>query len=420
MITPKARNPYVMVLVDGDGACFQDNLLRDADAGGSKAASKLRKQVDEALRETPLEHGTEVFARVYANFRGLNRALRSSGVVRYTDDVEKFARAFTNARPGFDFVDVDYGKENADFKIRRELRMHFLFFFLFFFFCGEMRLTLANHADLLKWHYMDERCKKIFFVACHDAGYVHDLRPLADENSDRIILVETTPAQPAFRNLGLTITHFDDVFRDAPLEPRNPFNAPASPVQSTAKHIPAATPPQAPATVEPKLERRSSVEQRPGSYAAVCGDGKDVTIVLGKGKRRKPAAAIQLNEDGHRIDPPIPEVSIGKARASFDKKLAEAKANKGAFCNKHYLEGGCDWGSSCKMEHDVVLTAEEVRVLRYKARTGPCANGPTCDDASCSRGHHCPLDPDCPRPDCQFNRSRFGDMHLTKKKMKAM
>lgn len=60
-----------------------------------------------------------------------------------------------------------------------------------------------------------------------------------------------------------------------------------------------------------------------------------------------------------------------------------------------YLEGRCEWGSNCNMEHGMELTPEELGVLRFKARTGPRPNGPTCIDMYCSRGHHCPMDPSC-------------------------
>lgn len=116
----KARNPYVIVLVDGDGAIFRDNLIGDGKTGGSNAAYRLKKQVDEHLRETPLEHDIEILARVYANIGGLGKTLCRSGLVSDTEEVPIFAGSFTKTMPGFDFIDVDYGKENADFKIRRK------------------------------------------------------------------------------------------------------------------------------------------------------------------------------------------------------------------------------------------------------------------------------------------------------------
>lgn len=264
---------------------------------------------------------------------------------------------------------------------------------------------------------MDERCKKIFLVACHDAGYVHDLRSLLDEKSDRIVLVETTPAEPAFRSLGLSLTHFDDVFRDAPLEAKDSSDAPSTPVRSVPSHVLVATPPRTSSKVESSLERPGNAEQRPDSYAAVCSDNGDQNIVISRSKKQKPAV-INLNEDDNRIDAPIQDVSSRETKASFGKKLAKAK--KSAFCNRHYLEGRCEWGSNCNMEHDMELTPEELGVLRFKARTGPCPYGPTCIDMYCSRGHHCPLDPSCQRHDCQFRRSKFGDMHLSRGKMRAM
>ncbi len=360
------------------------------------------------MRGTSLEHGVDVFARVYANFHGLGKVLRQSGLIRYIDDLQKFARGFTNTRPGFDVVDVDYGKENADSKIRREHceRAHFC----------QLILTLEA-PDLLKWHYMDSRCKKIFLVVCHDAGYVHDLRPLLDENSDRIVLVETTPAEPAFESLGLSVTQFEDVFRDAPLEPGAGLHTPSSPVQKAPNQLAGATPSQRSAVAGAQPERHGSVEQRSGSYAKVCGDNRHQNIVLSKGNKRRPMV-INLNEDGNRIDASIQNAFNAETRATYRQKLAKAK--KGAFCNRHYLQNGCEWGPNCIMEHAMELTLEELDFHRFKARTGPCPYGPTCTDMHCSRGHHCPLDPSCERRDCQFRRSEFGDLHLSREKMKAV
>lgn len=68
---------------------------------------------------------------------------------------------------------------------------------------------------MLDHYYRNVQCRKIFWVGCHDNGYLHDLRHyLSDPNSiDRITLVETTPAQPYFKKLPYSMTRFDSVFR---------------------------------------------------------------------------------------------------------------------------------------------------------------------------------------------------------------
>lgn len=100
--------------------------------------------------------------------------------------------------------------------------------------------------------------------------------------------METTPAEPAFRSVSLCVTHFDDVFRDAPLEPKDGFNAPSSLVQSVSNHTLVATPLQTSAVAEARLERHDCAEQRPGSCAAACGDNRGQNIVIRKGKKRNP------------------------------------------------------------------------------------------------------------------------------------
>lgn len=68
--------------------------------------------------------------------------------------------------------------------------------------------------------YNNIQCRKIFFAGCHDTGYIHDLEEKGgtEESKRRIVLLETTPAEPQFRQLGFPITHFDKVFRSKSLD----------------------------------------------------------------------------------------------------------------------------------------------------------------------------------------------------------
>jgi hypothetical protein len=57
-------------------------------------------------------------AKVVANLSGLARAMRRSGSLDSDGDLKDFTLGFTQAKASFDFVDVGYGKERADSKIR--------------------------------------------------------------------------------------------------------------------------------------------------------------------------------------------------------------------------------------------------------------------------------------------------------------
>jgi hypothetical protein len=60
----------------------------------------------------------EIVCRVVANVAGLSKAMYRNGSVEDPSLVREFALGFTQARASFDFIDVGYGKERADFKIR--------------------------------------------------------------------------------------------------------------------------------------------------------------------------------------------------------------------------------------------------------------------------------------------------------------
>lgn len=112
---------FVVVLIDGDGAKFRDEFLRDQEQGAAKAAWKLK----EAVKEAGLVHDIPILVRVYANVGDLARSLRMSNVIEYDDSLRIFAEQFTNTYADFDFINVGKGKENADSKIRSEISRPF-------------------------------------------------------------------------------------------------------------------------------------------------------------------------------------------------------------------------------------------------------------------------------------------------------
>lgn len=108
------------MLIDGDGAKFADEFLRDPIDGAERAAQKLKQAVRDNLQGTNFGHDdVSIIVRVYANLNDLSKSLRLSHVITSDDDMRLFAERFTNSRADFDFVNVGKGKENADSKIRR-------------------------------------------------------------------------------------------------------------------------------------------------------------------------------------------------------------------------------------------------------------------------------------------------------------
>ena len=59
-----------------------------------------------------------------ANLTGLAKAMFHDGCIDSAAEVRDFALGFTQAKSSFDFIDVGYGKERADSKIKGQPDRH--------------------------------------------------------------------------------------------------------------------------------------------------------------------------------------------------------------------------------------------------------------------------------------------------------
>ena len=107
------------MLVDGDGSKFSDDLLGDFE-GPQKAADNMKTAVRAYIRDHGLSEHVTIIVRVFAHIKGLGKALVESKVIPVVECMSTFAEKFTNSCAEFDFVNVGWGKENADSKIRRK------------------------------------------------------------------------------------------------------------------------------------------------------------------------------------------------------------------------------------------------------------------------------------------------------------
>ncbi|KAI0450959.1 hypothetical protein F5B21DRAFT_408399 [Xylaria acuta] len=439
---------FIVVLIDGDGAKFRDEFLRDHEQGAARAAWKLK----EAVKEAGFGHDIPILVRVYANINDLARSLRFSGVIDADESLRIFAEQFTNTYADCDFINVGKGKENADSKIRR----------------------------LLDHYYKNAQCQMIFIACCHDNGYLHDLRQYAGAADCKIRLIETTPAEPIFRSLEFPILRFDSVFRSEPLNnetkrgpPGFPFRSRSPPQQTPGpigRAIQAALVPSDSVSPEPQeqrqpatstssvaaspvqitstigaaaIERPQSVSSPPDkspaqsqafartsnvissgnggtsiSYAMAGGTANHQNVTVKLAKPKKEPKYAYYNEDKYRLDPPTQHPPRTAAQTTYQNKFQAIKPL--VFCNDHYLKGRCRRGVNCDKTHDVELTVAEVAIHRYKARTSLCPQGPLCTDFDCYLSHHCPRSP-CTRSDqCPFyHTANWGDLHYSKEQMVA-
>ena len=182
------RDPFVLVLVDGDGYVFEDNLVSNGADGGSNAANLLNEAIKTQLRRLNLDH-CRVMVRVYANLVGLSKALSFAKLCGADKrSLAPFVANFNRSGDLFDFVDAGELKENADFKIRANFR------------------TFVESTQ----------CKHIFFAACHDVGYVSELKPYTG-NKDRITLISNYAFHHEFSKLNLREEVLPGIFRSTPL-----------------------------------------------------------------------------------------------------------------------------------------------------------------------------------------------------------
>lgn len=197
MARGQERNPFVLVLVDGDAYVFQESLLRGVD-GGRHAAQLLTEAVKASLRAKGLEH-CQVMVRVYANVAGLSKKLCKAGLLGAEKrSLAPFIASFNRCYGLVEFVDAGEQKDNAVFKLRALMSLY-----------GE-----------------NLHCKHIYFAACHDVGYLSDLIPHIS-NHRRFTLVDSSGVKfhDEFTKLGLGVEELPGVFRGTGLDH---YQAPSS------------------------------------------------------------------------------------------------------------------------------------------------------------------------------------------------
>ncbi|KAF2137547.1 uncharacterized protein K452DRAFT_278557 [Aplosporella prunicola CBS 121167] len=358
------RDPFALVLIDGDGMIFTDSLLRQAEEGGKTAAGRLETQLEEHLnsRLPDIPGNCKLVVRIYANLKGLGETCRSAGIIANTADVEAFAKGFTRNKPLFDFVDVGPGKDRADEKL----------------------------CETFKLHLYDSHCRHIFFGCSHDNGYARLLEPLVT-NPDlvpRVTLIEGVPFEKELAILPFETKKFDNLFRTQKINLYGNGTSGFGPsllLSNIAFRNPSST--TSGSTTPPLLGvgairvATPPVNGNPVSWAGAAAKAAALPAP-------KPAAAmvtlrdpnvVPRNRKGQRIDPPL----------KYDRdEFNRVKRLK--MCNVHFLRQECPYGLNCTHKHDYKPTKDEIETLKFVARSATCIHGTGCDDIKCMYGHHCP------------------------------
>ena len=399
------RNPFVLVLVDGDGYVFDDDLVNSGAEGGQEAARILNDTIKFSLRQRGLEH-CSIMVRVYANLVGLSKSLsRAKLIGAEKRSLAPFVASFNRSNELFDFVDAGEFKENADSKVRAMFR---------------------QFVD-------NSQCKHIFFAGCHDVGYLTELTQYSSQR-ERITLVRATSFHPQFSKLGLRTEEFPNIFRSVPLDDlstgkqngtRALERASTPSDQDSAAtpgvcgyffkgqckygnsckfaHIKKATDgtwsngrPSNPNEVK-DWRQKSSTTRAMSALAIIpsMGSGNEMSNVYTEAPLEPqnfeknlpqaeeiPRGQIAVNKNDHRLDAYIPMPSY-EDRMAFTARTAVRK-----ICNNHHLRGSCHNGDQCAFDHSTLPPAI-LNSLQHIVKTHPCPKRGGCRSLTCLHGHIC-------------------------------
>ncbi|KAF2438612.1 hypothetical protein P171DRAFT_398698 [Karstenula rhodostoma CBS 690.94] len=368
------RNPFVLILIDGDGMIFENRFLQKGWAGGKQAAAALYSTiVDYIERETrTIPPASRVVCRIYANVKGLAEVLVRVGILEEAAQFTEFVRGFTNGRTLFDFIDVGPGKDRADDKI----------------------------IETLKLFVDDFHCRQIFFGCSHDNGFARPLEEYLgnDTKISNVTLLQGVPFEKELLGLPYKTKKFDGLFRETKI---NVLGAPAGVASPAVKNynvingLPTRLPPPPvsfdsppPRPVSSGLLRTPSTltldepVNKVKNWAALAA-APPPPVSAQPMAAYKPAnreEIIARNRVGQRVDPPCRDYD--KAEVDRIKKIK--------MCNVHFLRNECPFGDNCTHLHKYQPTEAEIATLRLVARMAPCQNGSGCQEIKCIYGHRCP------------------------------
>ncbi|OBT67963.1 hypothetical protein VE03_02588 [Pseudogymnoascus sp. 23342-1-I1] len=357
----KNRNPYIIVLIDGDGTIFHEEYIRQGLEGGKKAANALRNA---ALEQCPnISDDVEVIAKIFANVSGLAKAMKRVGVLDNSDDLREFTLGFTQGKASFDFIDVGHGKERADSKIREATR----------------------------WNIRNHNCKQILLGVSHDAGYAPFLDEILRDESitRRVSIIEGTPIVRELAATGTRVLNFDHIFRNDKLIERQ---SPYSQFQQLS-HLP-------PSQVHALSNGRGQSPTPPNTWAGVTSIPLTTPppmvfpVTLKNGTSGAGAAtALNIVTPHPKLDDWVPGdrgLDPTLTISAIVLERTKRRAGNTKLCNNHYLRGPCPKGDECVFEHKHKASEEELKAIAYLTRLNPCVNGQDCDVEYCIYGHHCP------------------------------
>ncbi|EYE96598.1 CCCH zinc finger protein [Aspergillus ruber CBS 135680] len=337
------REPFVVVLLDGDGMIFKDEFLQQGGQGGRNAASQLSSALRAYVEDNfPGISAPKIMTKIYANMKGLSEICTRGHIINEQSALDDFVRGFNGSMPLLDLVDTGKGKPYD--KIRG---------------CSPEVGYSEKLEDILADRDLIGRVSLIEGIA-----FDKDLELL----------------KPSYR-----VTNFPDIFRTTKITPAlAPYKAAItakprslftpSPIQHTV--------PLSRTSTNTTLASNSTPITVPisSTNSANTPSTDEFQVVRPKATNLTRPKTVERNRHGQRVDR-LDFKSIPREDLNRLKKLK--------LCNFYYLQGECP-NENCHHDHTRKLSKNDYFILSAIARMTPCRFGLECEDAECMYGHRCP------------------------------
>ncbi|KKK25468.1 hypothetical protein ARAM_006009 [Aspergillus rambellii] len=351
------REPFVIVLLDGDGIIFQEEFLQLGERGGQKAAKALYSAIEAYIAASFSSIvSPKIMAKMFVNMKALCESCVRGGITTDPSVLDEFARGFNGSFPLFDLVDVGVGKDAAHDKIKESF-----------------------HLYLYNCH-----CHQIFMGCSDEPAYTQILEDTLTDMKllGRVSLIEGIPFGRTLDSLKTHYrsTKFPELFRDSKIMPVwAPWKA-AVATNPRSLLTPSPTPLVTPLSRTSSNTTATSISIPISSGSANPSSPDEFQVVRSKSNLTSRSKTVERNKYGQRVDR-LDFKTIPREEVSRMKKLK--------LCNFHFLQGECP-NENCHHDHSRKLTKNEYLILTAIARMTPCRYGLECNDAECMYGHRCP------------------------------
>lgn len=384
-VSAQDREPFVVVLLDGEGIIFRDDFLQLGEQGGRNAAKQLWTTLEAYVAETfPGVSSPKIMTKIYLNVKGFGEMCARNGITSEPTTINDFIRGFNESLSFFEIVDIGAGKNKAHDKIRG--------------WCGVLAsvgdiswlILLLRFLESLKLYLYNCHCHQIFLGCPSTTDYSRFLQDILTDGdlTGRISLVEGLPFEKEMEAVkeSYRVTSFPDIFRTVKMIA--PWNAPWRGTLATAsRSVLTPSPTQQFQQTSAPLSRTSTNTNLSGAGAPLSAstatqDPIDFQpVARSKASSSTPPRTVERNKYGQRVDR-FDFKAINRDELNRLKKLK--------LCNYYFLLGECPNEENCYHDHDRKLTRQELHTLSAIARMTPCRFGLDCSDPDCIYGHRCP------------------------------